>query len=56
MARADDFLGAAKSISRCGVDQIDAALDRGVNRFDRLLIVGSAPHPAANRPGAQPSA
>jgi hypothetical protein len=53
---ADDFFGAAKSISRRGVDQIDPAFDGGINRLDRLLFIRPAPHPAPDRPGPKADA
>src|SRR5947207_753143 len=49
---ADDFFGTPESINRSGIDDVDAMLFRGADRGDRFRFVGSAPHPAANRPGA----
>ena len=53
---ADDFFGAAKTIGGCGVDQGDAAFNGGADCLDRLLLVSAAPHPAADRPGAETNA
>ena len=49
---ADDFLGAAESVDRRGVDDGDALIQRGADRLDRFLLVAAAPHPAAYGPGA----
>ncbi len=50
---ADDFLGLAEAIDRRGVDHVDAAVERLVNRFDGLGLVAAAPHPSSDRPGAK---
>src|SRR6516225_8682357 len=50
---ADDFFRTAESIDRCGIDEIDALLDRRSNRGNGFRFVGSTPHPAADGPGAQ---
>ena len=50
---ADDVFRTPESIRGRGVDQIDAAIDRRVNRVDRILFVGAAPHPAADCPRAE---
>src|SRR5882724_12632573 len=49
---ADDLLGPAESVDRGGVDNVDAMLECGPNGCDRLSLVGSAPHPSADGPGA----
>ena len=41
---ADQLLGAAEAIARCGVDEIDAVIERGVNGADRVAFLGAAPH------------
>ncbi len=50
---ADDFLGTAESVDGRGIDQIDAAIERGVDGADGVALVAAAPHPAADRPGAE---
>ena len=50
---ADDLLRSSKTVDRSGVDQVDAAIEGGMNRGDGLVFVGAAPHPAANCPGAE---
>jgi hypothetical protein len=50
---ADDFLGTAEAVDRRGVDQIDAAIERGVDGGDGVALVAAAPHPAADRPRPQ---
>ena len=49
---ADDLLRAAEAVDRRRVDDIDAVLDRCANCCDRFRLIGSAPHPATNRPRA----
>src|SRR5712691_12554260 len=49
---ADDLLGAAESIDRGGVDDVDAVVQRGPDGRNRLSLVGSAPHPPADGPSA----
>ena len=53
---ADDLLGAAKSVDRSSVDQCHATIDCGANGRDRLSLVGTALHPTAHCPGAEPDA
>ena len=53
---ADDLLGAAEAVHRRGVDQRDAVIERRMNGADRVRLVAAAPHPAADRPGAEPDA
>ena len=50
---ADDLLGAPETVGRSRVDDVDAMLDRGADGGDGFRLVGSAPHPAADRPGAE---
>ena len=50
---ADDFLGAAQSIGRCGIDQRDAGIERGMYRGNRCFVVAATPHPAAHGPGSE---
>src|SRR5208282_3932385 len=49
----DNFLGTPKAIDGRRVDQIDAALDRGVNGANGFTIITAAPHPSPHRPCAQ---
>src|SRR5262245_8056712 len=49
---ADDLFRAPEPVGRSGVDDVDAVLDRRADRANRFDFVGSAPHPAADRPGA----
>jgi hypothetical protein len=53
---ADQFLGTAEAIDRRGVDEIDAAVERGVNRLDRVAFLRAAPQPSADGPGAKSGA
>ena len=53
---ADQLLGAAEAIARCGVDEIDAVIERGVNGVDRVAFLGATPHHSADGPGAKPDA
>jgi hypothetical protein len=46
----DDLLRATESIDGRGVDEIDSALERFLDRLDGIAFVGPAPHPAADRP------
>ena len=50
---ADDLLGAAEAVDRRRVDEIDAVVERGADGGDRFRLVGAAPHPTADRPGAE---
>ena len=50
---ADDLFGAAEAVDGGRVDQVDAVVQRGVDGLDGLVFVGAAPHPAADRPGAE---
>ncbi len=50
---ADDLLGCAEAVRRGRIDQIDALIQSGADRGDRFMLVGSAPHPAAHRPGSE---
>ena len=50
---ADDFFRTAESIDRSGIDEIDAVLDRRLDRGNGFRLLGSTPHPAADGPGAQ---
>src|SRR6266478_10126983 len=49
----NDLFRASLSINRRRVDQVDALVERRMNRANGLFFVRSAPHPAANSPGAQ---
>ena len=51
--RADDLLGAPEAVGRSRVDDVDAMLDRGADGGNGFRLVGSAPHPAADRPGTE---
>src|SRR6266849_3346598 len=53
---ADDLLGATLAISGRRVDERDPAVERRADGLDRALLVGTTPHPAADRPGAEPDA
>ena len=52
----DQFLGTAEAIDRRGVDEIDAVVERGVNRADRVAFLRAAPQPSADGPGAKSDA
>jgi len=47
---ADDFLGHPEAVHRCGIDQVDALMQSGVNGGNRFALIGSSPHPAAHGP------
>src|SRR4030088_2745938 len=47
---ANDLLGAAESIDRSRVDNVDAMFECGLDGSDRLSFVGSAPPPPDDRP------
>jgi len=47
---ADDFLRATKPIGRSGIDETDAMIDRFADGRDGFRLIGSAPHPTADRP------
>src|SRR5258708_34951234 len=49
---ANDLLGAAESLDRGRVDNVDAMLECGLDGSDRFSFVGSSPHPPADRPSA----
>src|SRR5262249_61828756 len=53
---ADDLLGSSLAVRRRRVDQRDAAVERRADGADRPLLVGAAPHPAADRPRSQADA
>ncbi len=53
---ADDFLGAPEAVHGRRVDQVDALLAGGVDGAYRGGLVAAAPHPPADRPGAEPDA
>src|SRR2546425_4080376 len=53
---ADQLLGSAEAISRRGVDQRDAHIECRADRLDGLGLVAATPHPATDRPGAEPDA
>src|SRR5260221_365318 len=48
-----NLLGASLSVDRCGIEQIDAVVESGMDSANRFLLVRAAPHPAANGPGAE---
>ena len=50
---ADNFFRSAEAIDRRRIDQVDAVVERRANRVYRLALIGSAPHPSANRPGSK---
>src|ERR1700680_5031927 len=47
---ADNFFGAAEAIGRSGIDDVDTVFHRGPDGGDRVPLIGSAPHHAANGP------
>src|ERR1700724_3059443 len=53
-----DFLRVPHSVNGCGVDPVNAQLERAMNRGDRLFVVLLAPTEfptrAADRPGSEP--
>src|SRR5207244_12847640 len=53
---ADDLFGPALAVGGRRVDQRDPAVEGRADRVDRARLVGSAPHPAADRPGTEPDA
>src|ERR1700674_3779595 len=48
-----DFFRTSKAVNGRCVDQVDALVECGMNGADGFLFVGSAPHPAADGPGAE---
>src|SRR5690606_23432096 len=50
---ADHLFAVSEAVDGGGVDERPAGVEKGVDRADRLLIVGAAPGPAANSPGAE---
>ncbi len=52
----DDLLGVAEAVDGRRIDEIDTAIQRRVNRPDRVGLVAAAPHPAANCPGSKRNA
>jgi hypothetical protein len=48
---ADNLLRTAKSVDRRGVDEVDAMLEGGADGTNGFRLVGTAPHPSADRPG-----
>src|SRR5271156_104002 len=52
----DDLFRLAEAVHRRGVDQSNSAIDRGMDRADRLLFISAAPHPSTHRPRAQTDA
>ncbi len=53
---ADDAFGNTEPIDRRRVDEVDAQVQGGADGSDGLDLVGAAPHPAADGPGAEPDA
>ncbi|MNL40597.1 hypothetical protein D3C87_1629590 [compost metagenome] len=51
---ADDLLRAAKPVGRRGIDQRYAGIERSLDCGDGFRLVRPAPHPAADRPCAEP--
>jgi hypothetical protein len=49
---ADQALAATLAVGERGVDEVEAEVDRLVQRLDRLVVVGAAPLGAADPPGA----
>src|SRR5690606_35695723 len=49
----DDLFGEALPVGRRCVDQGDALVQRGLDGGNRLTLIGAAPHPAADGPGAE---
>src|SRR5271155_5325465 len=54
--RADDLLGATKAVNRRCIDEIYSAVERGMDRLNRFMLVRPAPHPTADRPGSERNA
>ena len=50
---ADDLLGHPEPVYRRRIDQVDTLFQSGLDGGDRFTLVGSAPHPAAHRPGSE---
>ena len=50
---ADDFFGLAHAVDGGGVDGVDAGVEGGVDGGDGFSLVGAAPHPSADGPGAE---
>src|SRR6202040_1654454 len=50
---AHDLFGTPLTIDGSGIDQIDALIECRVNSANGLFLIGSAPHPAADGPGAE---
>src|SRR6266851_1554888 len=46
----DDFLRTPEAVDRRGIDQIDSAIQRGMDCVDSIALVAASPHPAADRP------
>ncbi len=46
----DDFLRTPEAVDRRRIDQIDSAIQRGVDCVDSFALVAASPHPAADRP------
>jgi hypothetical protein len=49
---ANDLFRAAEPVDRRGIDHIDPAVERLADRGDRLVFIGTAPHPSADGPSA----
>src|SRR5713226_525920 len=48
-----DLFGTPIAVDGCSIDQIDATIERRMNGANGFFLVGSAPHPAADGPGAE---
>jgi hypothetical protein len=49
----DDLFRPPETVNGRGVDQRDAAIDSGIDRPQSAARIRAAPHPAADRPGAE---
>src|SRR5688500_1738916 len=49
----DQLLAVAEAVDRGRVDRGDAGVDAGADGVDRVAFVVAAPHPPADRPGAE---
>src|ERR1700674_2435863 len=50
---AHDLFGTPVAVDGRSVDKVDALVEGGMNGTNGLLLVGSAPHPATDGPGAE---
>jgi hypothetical protein len=50
---ADNRLRPAEPVDRSGIDKIDSMIKRGMDGRDGVSLIGSAPHPSSDCPGAE---